>query len=102
MIPLTPRLVAKLAALFPSEDRSFAEKWLIEECGESLSLGSMGEDGLERIRAAALKLSCGSLDKLALATSLAQRDWRDLLMGADFGVDIHAHETWLASGTNQN
>jgi hypothetical protein len=62
----------------------------------------MGAEGLERIRAAALKISRGSLDRLALATSLAKSDWRDLLMAADFGEDAHAHEAWLAEGTNSN
>jgi hypothetical protein len=95
-VPLTPRLSAKLASLFAEEDQPLAEQWLIAECGENLPLGAMGAEGLERIRTAALKVSRGSLDRLALATSLAQRDWRDLLMGADFGDDIHAHETWLA------
>ena len=46
---------------------------------------------LERLRYAALKLSGGRLDALREAVELARIDWRDLLMGAGFGYDVHAH-----------
>jgi hypothetical protein len=101
-IPLTPRLAAKLAAIFPPEDRTFAEQWLIAECGSDLPLIHSAPELLQRVRAAALKFSQGSLDRLALATRSAQQDWRDLLMAADFGQDVHAHQAWLDDTANPN
>jgi hypothetical protein len=58
-IPLTPRLAAKLAAIFPPEDRTFAEQWLIAECGSDLPLIHSAPELLQRVRAAALKFSQG-------------------------------------------
>jgi len=49
---------------------------------------------MERIRFAALKLSNGNVLKLLKAIDMARRDWRDLLMAADFGNDLNAHEKW--------
>lgn len=93
--PLTPRLAAKLATLFPGEDRSFAQQWLVSEIDDDLPGGiSSSLALLERIRAAALKFSGGSLNQLAKATALARQDWRDVLMAAGFG-DTHAHDAWL-------
>ncbi len=97
-IPLTPRLADKLTALFPTGDRRLAEQWLLSECGPNLPGGFTDPTWVERVRAAALKFSAGSLDKLARATALAQQDWRDLLMGAGFGTP-EAHEVWLNSPT---
>ena len=51
--------------------------------------------GTERVQAAVLKLSGGSIDKLVKATDLAKADWRDVLMAAGFGEDPKAHEEWL-------
>jgi len=94
--PLTPRLTAKMAALFASEDLAFAEQWLLAEIDDDLPGGIPGSlILLERIRAAVLKCSGGSLDKLGRATSLARQDWRDVLMAADFGNNLDAHEAWL-------
>ena len=33
--------------------------------------------------------------ELQKAIELAKTDWRDLLMSAGFGEDIHAHERWF-------
>lgn len=35
------------------------------------------------------------MDKLRGAVKLAREDWRDLLMSAGFGDDIHAHLEWV-------
>jgi hypothetical protein len=72
---------------------------LVEECGNNLpSLEKLNQFQLERFRFAALKLSNGSLERLREAITLAKADWRDLLMGAGFGEDVHAHGRWLAPG----
>ncbi|HEY3797500.1 MAG TPA: hypothetical protein VGL58_04035 [Caulobacteraceae bacterium] len=96
--PLTDRLRAKIARLFSEDDRAAAEQWLLTECDdEHIHLGKMGLDGLERIRAAVLKLSNGSMDILMRDTRIAQRDWRDALVFAGFGNDLQAHVRWMES-----
>lgn len=45
----------------------------------------------ERMFAAVVRLAQGRLDKLDDASRLAREDWRDLLVGADFG-----NEDWPA------
>lgn len=92
--PLTSRLAAKLSEVFSADDQQLAHQWLVTECGPHIPGGFPDQFWVERVRAAALKVSNGSLDKLAWATSLGQTDWRDLLMAADFGK-LNAHEAWL-------
>lgn len=94
-MPLTPRLSAKLAALFSAQEVPLAEQWLLSECGPEIPGGFTDTDWVERVRAAALKMSGGSLNKLADATRLGQADWRDLLMGAGFGKSVGSYEAWL-------
>jgi hypothetical protein len=94
-VPLTPRLSAKLAALFSAEDLPFAEQWLLSECGSEIPGGFTDAGWVERVRAAALKMSSGSLHRLADATRLGQTDWRDLLMVAGFGKKVSSYEVWL-------
>jgi hypothetical protein len=56
----------------------------------------MGPDpsGFDRIRFAVLKLSAGDLVRLGQEIDGAHVDWRDTLMAAGFGQDIHAHLRW--------
>jgi hypothetical protein len=83
--------------IFRPEERAEAAALLVEECGNNLpGLEKYHEVALERFRFAALKLSRGELTKLYEAVELAQADWRDLLVAAGFGEDIHAHRAWLA------
>jgi hypothetical protein len=93
---LTDPTLRRLRALFASAGAD-AERLLVEECGSNLPFFDQTQAGnpdLERIRTAALKLSQGTIDGLREAVGLAKRDWRDLLMAAGFGDDIHAHERW--------
>ncbi len=55
----------------------------------------MSKTDLERCHFAALRLSNGNLEALVEAIELAQTDYRDLLMAADFGKDVLAHLNWL-------
>lgn len=89
---LSARILRKIETMFASDEQSSAEQWLIAECG--VDLPGLGNMNLERIQAAVVKLSVGSLDRLAEATRLARSDWRDALMAADFG-NVDAHEAWL-------
>ena len=96
---MTPRLsppTKRLVELFfPSKDVAEASRWLDEECGHHLpACQNLDEVGMERIRFAAIKLSQGNIPKLLEAIDQARVDWRDLLMAADFGYDVEAHQTW--------
>jgi hypothetical protein len=97
MTPLTPAVVQKIEALFPPEGREAAGRMIAERCGADLPLSAhMGPDasGFDRIRFAVLKLSRGDLERLRREIEGAHCDWRDTLMAAGFGEDIHAHLQW--------
>jgi len=100
--PLSPQTRLRVKLLFAPADRFIVEHLLINECGTNLpDLENLNQIELERFRFAALKLSQGHLDKLRRAIDLAQSDWRDHLMAADFGSDVTAHNHWLpANGNN--
>ena len=77
---LTPETLRRLDILFTPGDRESA-KALLQQC-ES-----------ERLQFAALKVSDGKLAVLEHALRLAKRDFRDLLMAADFGEGASQVET---------
>jgi hypothetical protein len=88
----------QLDRVFPGDERGEAAAVLIEECGTNLPLmEDANELELERVRCAALKLSDGYLAKLREAVEVAKTDWRDVLVAAGFGNDLHAHERWRPS-----
>ncbi len=96
MVTLTADTLARLNCLFNEDDRAEAVKLLSEDCtAKSMYLGSCNDAEVERCHFAALKLSNGSLEALIQAVALAQTDYRDLLMAANFGEDIHAHLNWM-------
>ncbi len=91
--------------LFTPPMRETVRELLVSECGMNLPCINQGADWntlLSRIRLAALKISDGQSDKLLEAVQLAQTDWRDLLMAADFGRDVHAHEVWAEQQLNDD
>jgi hypothetical protein len=77
---LSPETIRRLGILFAPGDRESARA-LLRHC-----------EG-ERLRFAALKVSDGKLALLESAVKLAQVDFRDLLMAADFG-EVDAHRKW--------
>lgn len=94
---LSPETWKRVNLLFKAEEWEQVATLLDEQCGNNLPfLEEFDEYQLERVRFAALKISNGSFPKLMGAFELAQSDWRDLLMAAEFGYDIHAHEAWLS------
>jgi len=98
--PLSPATRLRLEALFDQEQRAEAERLIAEDCGANLPFcESYSPEQLERIRFAALKLSDGRLEALVDAIVLAQTDWRDLLVSADFADDVQAHRSWLPNTT---
>ncbi len=96
MIPLGVKTTAVLQRIFAPEDQSQAISMLEGGCGDNLPDYGSGMYQLERVRFAALKLSLGNLHKLSEAIKLAQMDWRDLLVGADFAESVQEHEDWAA------
>lgn len=94
--PLSPETERRVTALFPADQRAEVTRLLVERCGNNLpGLGKQDQFQLERVRFAALKVSRGDLARLRSAVELAEVDWRDLLMGADFGSDVNAHKNWF-------
>src|ERR1700685_1763695 len=81
---LSPETIRRLDILFAPGDRESA-KALLQQCE------TVRES--ERLRFAALKVSDGNLALLESAVKLAQVDFRDLLMAADFG-EVDAHRKW--------
>ena len=92
---LTPALEHALQAIFASGDVPTARALLIENTGPGSF--DLSAEANERIAAAMLKQSNGSIPRLRAATELARRDWRDLLVAAGFGNDLSAHDAWLTS-----
>ena len=81
--------------LFAPEDQAEVGQLLISECGNNLPFYEDADEyKLEQVRYAVLKLSKGNLDQLYSAIDLAQVDWRDAMMAADFGRSVTAHKEW--------
>jgi len=49
---------------------------------------------LDRVHFAIIKLSNGNIESLKSAVNMAKKDWRDLLVCAEFATDVKAHITW--------
>lgn len=95
--PISALVKAAVLNLFPPASTSVVVRLLEERCSNNLPLiEKQGERGIERIRAAVLKLSEGDLAKLEQALKLANSDWRDVLVAAGFGNDLENHLHWLA------
>jgi hypothetical protein len=96
MITLSPRTRSHVVTLFRGSDVAQVEDLLCRDCGDALLMFGAAATpvNLERVRFAALRVSGGRFDRLREAISIAQRDWRDLLVAADFADDARAHEAW--------
>ena len=97
--PLSERTEALLARVFPDAGpQARVREALLARCGRGVPFCDDGTpESMERIRFAVLKLSEGDLRKLEPAIALANKDWRDLFMNADFGHDVNAHQRWADS-----
>lgn len=95
-LPLSPPTVQRVEALFDAPLYDAAVRLLEDECGTNLPFcEDSTASEMERIRYAALRLSDGTIEGLHQAVDLAKTDWRDLLMAAGSGEDIHAHNRWF-------
>ncbi len=72
------------AKMFPADE--------LPEVIRLLEEGS-GADS-ERLQCAVLRISKGVIPKLIHAIKETKIDSRDVLMAADFGLDVDAHKTW--------
>lgn len=104
MIALSAATRLRVTALFRAEDVETAERLLAHECGETLPLfgNAATPVSLERIRFAAIRMSGGDLEHLRRAIELAQTDWRDLLVAANFADDPGAHRRWRPRRSDQD
>jgi len=91
-VPLSEHTEARLRRLFEADEIEEARRLLVADCAENVPGWELA--GLDRLRAAVLKLSGGSISKLVDAIALAQTDVRDALVCAGFGNDVRAHESW--------
>jgi len=95
MIELSPAARERAGALFGEDDVAQALRMLTQCTDDALLVSDVTKQGVDRIVFAMIRLSGGRLDRLEnIAIPLFRRDWRDLLVAADFADDIHAHETW--------
>jgi hypothetical protein len=98
MAPLSQTTEKIIYKMFPITNQNEVREILINKCGNNLPfLLESDENGVERVRFAALKISQGKLEKLYEAVKLANIDWRDLLVGAEFENDIQAHKKWATN-----
>ena len=94
--PLSEDAEVRIARLFGYDEAPRVRALLLERCGHNLPfLDKLDSAGMDRFRFAVLKLSEGRFDKLERALREAETDWRDLLMAAGFGHDVHAHRSWM-------
>jgi hypothetical protein len=98
---LSVGLETRIAALF-GEQAPVVAALLRDRCGANLPMiARQGENGIERVRCAVLKLSEGKMDKLEHAVDRANRDWRDVLVWSGFGNSAFAHKAWLAETASE-
>lgn len=94
---LSSETLRRIDILFVPADREAVRTLLYEQCGSDLYYqgGTAHEfKETERIRIAALKVSDGRLEVLEHAVTLAQKDFRDLLVWAGFANDVNSHLKW--------
>jgi hypothetical protein len=75
-----------IEALFSPSERAAVERLL----AGLFPVSSPGD--WERVHFGALRVSRGDVSRLA---EIVRWDWRDTLMAAGFGEDVHAHESWV-------
>ena len=84
-----------ITRLFPPEKREEVTKLLCEDCILALGPSDKASQAfLERVQCAVLKCSKGNMENLFDAVTLAQTDWRDLLVLAGFAERSDAHRNW--------
>lgn len=94
MLKLSKRTEKLLNDFFSETSRGEAKELIEAMCGNNLPFGeNYDSEKMERIQFSAIKISGGQIDKLCDAIELAQTDWRDLLVSADFSKP-EDHNKW--------
>lgn len=97
MIPITPATVELVQYFFHnSSDQLEVIHYLQYDCSDTIWRTSTALE-MERLWFAVLKLSQGKITLLIHAISEAQADYRDVLMAAEFGIDMDAHLRWAGT-----
>lgn len=66
------------------------------DCGtEALGFPGATPEQMERVHFAVIRLGAADEAALTRAIELARIDYRDLLMNADFGFSLVAHDEWF-------
>jgi hypothetical protein len=95
MVDLSPAAMERVRALFREEDVAAAQRMLTACADSAWLIADVMRQGADRMVFAMIRLSGGRLDRLeTTAIPVFRRDWRDLLVAADFAEDVRAHETW--------
>lgn len=103
MVELSQSVASAIQLTFREADWNIVSDLLEREHADNLPMmrGIHDPARYDRGRMALLKLSAGNLDSLHKAVVLGKRDWRDLLMAADFG-QLNAHLDWYRSILKQS
>jgi len=97
MTAITQNTAKAISALFPAVVQNDVISELETKCSNNVpGCDSWTESQLERIWFAVLKLSNGEMNKLESFIKVANTDYRDLLMAAEFGSDLEAHNKWFS------
>jgi hypothetical protein len=95
MVKLSPATCQIILQVFAPEHQAEAAHILAYDCADNLPLfETQDEIRLDRMRFAVLKLCRGSLSELRWWVSLAQEDWRSVLLAAGFAEKGSAHQEW--------
>ena len=94
MIESDVELKKAVQILFPEDAWNSVLKLLVNKCGQQLPLVA---NNYVRVQLAVCKLSNGDAEKLKQHVSVANSDWRDVLVAAGFDSDVNEHIRWLSS-----
>ena len=104
MLPLSPTTELLLNAAFSRESNEYRARVasiLETDVGENIPFcNSSSPIEMERIRFAVIRLLSERQMAEQDVIDLAKKDWRDLLMAADFGYDTGAHLAWCSEATD--
>lgn len=93
---LSNKTVDAIKTLFSADEYESVKELLLVNCSNNVAgCEKWSQIQLERVWFSTLKISGGSIEKLYSAIALAQTDYRDLFMSANFGHDTKAHLKWI-------
>jgi len=96
MTDITKRTMKAIETLFSSEEQGIVKDELeLNYFTNVAGCNGWSASQMERIWFAVLKSSNGQLSEFKTSIKLANTDFRDLLMIAEFGEDLEAHNKWF-------